>query len=203
MGVDIAVASVACFHDLEESNPSHRSAMPHITWAIVPEIIKKRGNIWRFCSGKLEARGAVAKGLGRGVVCWRNFGTTSSRGVKKRALGTAKSRKKKLAVPTSEKIVTTTWKTSGCKQLLEMLGVREKRLRANPMAERGSTALSKFGRIKAVRHTTKHETDQQQAAMTHNCKQLFELMYRGKLKRLYNSLGETQLDAWNALINMS
>ena len=200
--VEIAVTSVRCFHDLEESNPSHRSWMPHITWAIVPEIVKERGNIWRFASAKLEARGAVAKCLGRGVVCWRNLGTTSSRGIKKRPLGTVKSRKKKLVVPTGEKTVSTTWKTSGCKQLLEMIGVREKRHRSDPTASRASTSLSKFGRIRAARNTIKHEADHQKAAGTYTCLHLFEIMYRGKLKRLYNNLGEIQLDAWNALADL-
>ena len=198
--LNIATTSVACFHDLEESNPSHRSAMPHIVWAVVPEFVMKRGNLWRYSSGKLEARGAVAKRLGRGVVCWRNLGTTSTRGVKKRAVGTKKSRKKKLAVLDTEKAVTTTWKTSGCKQLLEMLGLRERRLRANPQASRASSALSKFGRIKATRHTIKHENAQQKAHHSYTCLQLFEKMYRGQLKRLYNSLGVMQLDAWNALV---
>ena len=201
--LQIATTSVQCFHDLEESNPSHRSWMPHIVWAIIPETVMKRGNAWRYCSGKLEARGAVAKGLGRGVVCWRNFGTTSTRGVKKRPLGTKKSRKKELAVPTGEKTVETTWKTSGCKQLLEMLGVREKRLRSNPRANRQSSALAKFGRIKSSRHTTKHENEQQKAELSHTCKQLFERMYCGSIKRLYNSLGQIQLDAWNALVDPS
>ena len=198
--LNIAITSVACFHDLEESNPSHRSAMPHTVWAVVPEFVMQRGNIWRYSSGKLEARGAVAKRLGRGVVCWRNFGTVSTRGVKKRALGTKKSRKKFLAVLDTEKAVTTTWKTSGCKQLLEMLGLREKRLRVNPHVSRASSALSKFGRIKASRHTIKHENAQQKAHLSYTCKQLFEKMYRGQLKRLYSNLGIMQLEAWNALV---
>ena len=117
-------------------------------------------------------------------------------------LGTVKSRKKKLAVPTGEKTVSTTWKTSGCKQLLEMIGVREKRHRSDPTASRASTSLSKFGRIRAARNTIKHEADPQKAAGTYTCLHLFEIMYRGKLKRLYNNLGEIQLDAWNALADL-
>ena len=64
----VGVDAVTVFHYLEDSNPEHKSWMPHIIWAVIPKFIAARGDIWRYSTAKLEARGAAAKALGRHVV---------------------------------------------------------------------------------------------------------------------------------------
>ena len=65
-----AVTAVDMIHYIEDSNPDHKSWMAHIAWAVMPEFLSK-GMSWQYCTGKLEARGAAAKRIGRTTVCWR------------------------------------------------------------------------------------------------------------------------------------
>eukprot|EP00965_Chrysotila_dentata_P055477 1840593-Pleurochrysis_carterae.AAC.1 len=77
-------------HALENgSNSAHKSWMPHIVAFILPLFIARLGNLWKYASGKLEARGGRVKRIARSVVCWQ------PRGVYKRTIG--KGRKQKLA----------------------------------------------------------------------------------------------------------
>ena len=73
-----AVTAVDMTHYIEDSNPDHKSWMFHITWAVMPEFAAKL-RTWQHCTGKLEARGAAAKRVGRTTVCWRKQTRTADR----------------------------------------------------------------------------------------------------------------------------
>ena len=126
--LQFAVKAVDAFHYLEDSNPDHKSWMPHITWAVMPEFLSRRMS-WNFCTGKLEARGAAAKRIGRTTVCWRRQTQKADmRSIRKKP--NAKSRKEGTPRTGESQPFEQRYSSSGHRQMLENIGLREDMLRA-------------------------------------------------------------------------
>ena len=196
-----AVKAVDAFHYIEDSNPDHKSWMLHIGWAVMPEFLA-RGMSWQYCTGKLEARGAAAKRVGRTTVCWRRqTAAADRRSISKKS--NAKSRKEGTPRTGESAPFTQRYKSSGHRQLLENIGLRESMLRSG--VSRKSRKLSQMGRVTAARKTEKWES--QELGASHACpftmRQMFEYMYRGRFGRLYDVHGKKQPAAWDAYIEIA
>ena len=192
----VGVTSVTAFHYLEASNPEHRSWMPHIIWAVIPKFIAERGNIWRFSTAKLEARGAAAKRIGRAIVCWRKRKLgASTRTISK--LSTIASREAG-EVRTGTTTFQQTYSSTGEKQLLENIGLREQQLREGN--DRKSRKLSQLGRLSAPRVTAKHhEASLAETGVPFTCAEVLEAIVRGHIARPYTARGKTVPEAFRQL----
>ena len=86
--------------------------------------------------------------------------------------------------------------SSGHRQLLENVGLRENMLRTG--GTRKSRKLSQLGRVTNARQTGKWGSEGLTAthACPFTCRQMFEYMYRGRFGRLYDVHGHKQPDAW-------
>ena len=84
--------------------------MAHIIAFILPQFVAKYGNLWRFSSAKLEARGGRVKRVARAVVSWQPQGVYKKCIKKKRrdGVGTENTR-----------VITVKHTGSGSKQLLD------------------------------------------------------------------------------------
>ena len=196
-----AVTAVEAFHFVEDSNPDHKSWMPHITWAVMPEFLSRRMS-WQYCTGKLEARGAAAKRIGRTTVCWRKQTERADRrSIKKKA--NAKSRQDGTPRTGESQPFRQRYKSSGHRQLLENVGLRENMLRAG--LSRKSRKLSQMGRVTSSRQTEKWEPEELSAAHAcpFTCRQMYEYMYRGRFGRLYDVHGKKQPSAWEAYLDIA
>lgn len=192
--LQFAVLAVDAFHCVEASNPDHKSWMPHITWAVMPEFLAD-GRSWQHCTGKLEARGAAAKRIGRSVVCWRKQKSAECRRyIKKR--GTIKQRKAGTPPAGEGSPFSQGYSSSGHRQVLENIGLREQLLRAQ--TTRKSKKLSQLGRIQSPRQTQKLEAESLYAshACPFTCREMFEHMFFGRFARLYDVHGVKDPAAW-------
>lgn len=84
--------------------------MPHILAYILPLQVAKRGNLWRFSSAKLEARGGRVKKIARAVVSWQ------PKGVYKKTV--KKSRKGDASV-SNTRVITVSYKGGGARNVLD------------------------------------------------------------------------------------
>ena len=198
----VGVTAVTAFQHLEDSNPEHKSWMPHIIWAVLPKFIADRGDCWRYSTAKLEARGAAAKTLGRRVVCWRRRSGPSMRTIAKRPIN-PKARKRKgrenrpPAQPFSQ-----SYSSTGEQQLLEMVGLREIELRRGNT--RKARKLGQLGRVTAARTTPKFHTSPlaEGSPPPFTCRDVFDAMLRDVLPAPYdmhgrkNPIAFAQLEMW-------
>ena len=188
-----AVEMTQLFDQLADCNG--KTKMFHIVVYILSRMSAKLGNMWRFSTAKLEARGAVCKKIVRRQTSGRKRSVDKVAHVIQKKRTTKKQRKAGQPASMTHFVQKRGYNSSRCAQLLGMMGLRERQALGG--GGRRSEQLASMGKL----------TDQHKLRCAvpfafrgavpddhpFTCVAVFESILRGEFEPLYNMAGKAQI----------